>query len=149
MGRVSVLLLFPWYVLPSTVSALSMAEIVRTPAAFAQRVVYVRGAVEDVVTRYGETPYTILTLRGEGETVLAVFTWGIPPCKLGDLCHVTGTVVVEKTIDTHRLSPVVEADKVEKVAEADYKSAGPVFSKKRKMETGRVGKYLQGFSLFP
>jgi hypothetical protein len=131
------------------VSAHSIAEIAKTPAAFEQRAVHVRGLVEDVVTRYGETPYTILALSGEEGTMLAVFTWGIPPCKLGDLCHVTGTVVTEKTIDTHRLSPAVEADKVEKVAEAAYKSAGPVFSKKREMGTGRVGKYLQGFSLFP
>lgn len=126
-----------------------LAEIATAPAAFAQQTVHVRGIVDDVVTRYGEKPYTILALSDEEETVLSVFTWGIPPCRLGDVCQVTGTVVTQKVIDTHRLSPAIEAGTVEKVAEAEYRRAGPVFAKKRKMGNTRVGKYLQGFSLFP
>ncbi|MCS6924884.1 MAG: hypothetical protein NZ578_03170 [Candidatus Binatia bacterium] len=133
----------------SAVWAHSLAEIAGAPAAFAQQTVRVRGVVDDVVTRYGETPYTILALSDEEETVLSVFAWGIPPCKLGDVCQVTGTVVTQKVIDTHHLGLAVEADTVEQVAEAEYKKAGPVFAKKKKMGNTRVGKYLQGFSLFP
>lgn len=129
--------------------ARSLGEIATSPATFAQQTVRVRGIVDDVVTRYGERPYTVLVVSDEEEAVLLVFTWGIPPCKLGDVCQVTGTVVAQKVIDTYRLSPAIEADTVEKVGEAEYKSAGPVFAKKRKMGNTRVGKYLQGFSLFP
>ena len=134
--------------LPAVVSAHTIAEVVKTPAAFDQQVVSVVGKVANVVTRYGDTPYTVFDLLDADDTVLSVFAWEKPPCKQGDLCHVTGTFVLEKTVGAYVLARGVEAEKVEKVSEAEYKTAGQLFRKKRRSGAGPGGKYTRGF-LFP
>ena len=134
--------------LPAIVSAHTIAEVVKTPVAFDQQVVSVVGKVANVVTRYGDTPYTVFDLLDADDTGLSVFAWEKPPCKQGDLCHVTGTFVLEKTVGAYVLARGVEAEKVEKVSEAEYKTAGQLFRKKRRSSAGPGGKYTRGF-LFP
>jgi hypothetical protein len=134
--------------LPAFTSAHTVVELVRTPTTFAQQPVSVVGEVVNVVTRYGDAPYTTFDLLGADDTALPVFVWGEPTFKQGDLCHVTGTFVLEKTVGTHELARGVEAEKVEKVSEAESAAAGRLFRKKRGTGVGPGGKYPRGF-FFP
>ncbi|MBI3302158.1 MAG: hypothetical protein HYZ72_08810 [Deltaproteobacteria bacterium] len=131
--------------LPALALAHTIAEVMKTPAAFDQQPVNVAGEVANVVTRYGETLYTTFDLVDADGVVLPVFTWGKPAFKQGDLCRVTGTFVLEKTVGTHTLAHGVEAEKVEKVSAAGYQTAGQLFRKKRRPGTGPEGKYPRGF----
>ncbi len=135
--------------LPAVVSAHTVAEVVNSPAAFDQQPVSVVGEVTNMITRYGDRPYTTFDLIDAGKVVLPVFTWGQPTFKQGDLCHVTGTFVQEKTVGTYVLMRGVEAEKVEKVSEAEYKTAGPLFRKKQKAAGGYEGKFPRGLYLPP
>ena len=143
------LLLLTLVFLPAVVVAHSIAEIVATPAMFDRRAVMIVGQVDNMVTRYGEAPYTTFVLIDADDVALPVFIWGIPACKMGDVCHVAGTFVMDKAVGAHVLTQGVEAEKIERVSEADYKTAGPLFRKKKKAGRGLVSKYLQGFTSIP
>lgn len=143
------LLLVAFVVLPPVVLAHTIAEIVAAPATFDRQAVEIVGQVDDMVTRYGDAPYTTFVLIDADDVTLPVFIWGIPACKIGDVCHVTGTFVMEKVVGTHVLAQGVEAERVERVSEAEYKTAGPLFRKKKKVTRGSVSKYLQGFTTIP
>jgi hypothetical protein len=65
--------------------------------------------------------------------------------KQGNLCHVTGLFILEKTIAAHTLARGVEVEKVEKVSNAADKTAGQVCRKTQGPGMGPGGKYLRGF----
>ena len=144
LGSVGSALLFLAF-LPAVVSAQTIAELTATPAAFVQQQVSVVGEVANVVARYGDTVYTTFDLVNEDGTPLPVFAWGTLAVKQGDLCHVSGTFVLEKTLAAQVLTRGVEAEKVERLSAAVYKTAGRLFHKKRRSVTGPGGKYPQGF----
>ncbi len=131
--------------LPAVVFAHTIAELSKAPATFDQQPVSVVGKVANLVTRYGDTPYTTFDLLDTDDTALPVFVSGKPAFKQGDLCHVTGTFVQEKAIGTYVLTRGVAAEKVEKVSAAEYKTAGQLFRKKQRSGTGTTGKYPRGF----
>jgi hypothetical protein len=143
------LLLVTLVFLPAVVLAHAIAEIVAAPATFDRQAVEIVGQVDNIVTRYGDAPYTTFVLIDADDVALPIFIWGIPACKIGDVCHVTGTFVMEKAVGTHVLAQGVEAEKIERVSEAEYKTAGPLFRKKKKAGRGSVSKYLQGFTTIP
>jgi len=130
---------------PTFVSAHSISEVVNAPATFDQQPVSVFGEVANMTTRYGDSPYTTFDLLDVADVALPVFIWGKPAFKQGDLCHVIGTFVQERTLGSQVLVRGVEADRVEKVSEAEYKTAGQLFRKKRKANVGPGGKYPKGF----
>lgn len=128
--------------LSSSVSAHTIAEVMKNPISFDRQTINVIGEVADVVTRYGgETPYTTFKLLGADDKQLSVFVRGKPTFKRGDFCRVSGMFVVEKTVGTYALVQGLEAEKIEKLSEAEYKSAGLLFRKKG----GSGGKYPRGF----
>jgi hypothetical protein len=133
--------------LPALASAHTIAEITTAPTTFDQQSVTVVGEVANMITRYGDTPYTTFDLLDANEVALPVFTWGTPAFKQGDLCHVMGTFVQEKSVGAYLLIRGIEAEKVEKVSAAKYKTAGPLFRKKRKGEKGSESTYPRGFYL--
>ena len=128
--------------LPLVASAHTVAELTGTPASFDQQIVNAVGEITNVVTRYGEEPYTTFELLDEDDKALPVFVWGKPTFKQGDVCHVTGTFFMEKALGTHLLTRGVEAEKVEKVSEAEYKKLGVVFRKKKKVTSPTRGLYI-------
>lgn len=134
---------------PGSLFAHTLAEVVEAPATFDQQDVTVLGQADDMVTRYGETPYTTFVLFDADDHALPVFMWGIPTCRMDDICRITGTFTLEKTIGPHHLLRGVEAEKVEKISEAEYKTAGPLFRKRKSFREGFVGRHLQGFTAFP
>jgi len=138
--------LFLLLFLPTVVSAHTIAEVVNNPATFAQQTVNITGEVANMVTRYGETPYTTFDLQDANGTTVPVFTWGAPTFKQGDVCRVTGSFVLEKTFGTHELARGVEAEKIEKVSGAGYRTTGQLFRKKRNGERPD-GNSLRGFVL--
>jgi hypothetical protein len=113
-------------------SAHTIAELLKTPESFHQQKVTVVGEISDVVTRYGEKPYTTFTLRNEEDATLPVFVWGTPTFKQGQVCQIAGTFVTEKVLSTYALKRGVAADKVEKTAEAENQAASTIFKKKKK-----------------
>jgi hypothetical protein len=140
---------FVLFFLLSSAFAHTIVEVVSSPTNFDQQSVQVVGLVANMVTRYGDSPYTTFDLvDAEGATV-AVFTWGESKCRHGDLCKVSGTFVMEKTLSAHHLTNGVVAQAVEKLSEAEYKTAGPLFREKKKVKTGLVGRNLQGFTTIP
>jgi hypothetical protein len=118
--------------LPLTVFAYTIAELTRAPASFNEQEVKVIGEVANVVTRYGETLYTTFDLLDEHDIPLPVFIWGKPTFKQGDICRVTGKFAMEETLGTHVLARGVEAEKVEKLSDAEDKTVVSIFSKKKK-----------------
>ena len=144
-ARFSLVLAFaPFVLFPSLVaSAHTVAELTKAPAAFDQQGVNVIGEVANVVTRYGEKPYTTFDLLNKKDNPLPIFVWGKPTFKRGDICHVTGKFVMEETLGTHVLARGVEAEKVEKVSEAEGRKVGTIFQKKKRYELrGAGGLYL-------
>ena len=140
-------LVFFLTLLPPVASAHTIAEITSAPTTFNQQSVSVVGEVANLITRYGDTPYPTFELLDANGTALPVFTRGKPAFKQGDLCHVTGTFVQEKTVGTYVLVRGVEAEKVEKVSEAEHKTAGQLFRKKQQSAAGPAKKYPRGFYL--
>ncbi len=132
--------------LPAVAFAHTVAEISKAPATFDQQPVSVVGEVANLVTRYGDAPYSTFDLTDADGIVLPVFVLGKLAFKQGDLCHVTGTFVQEKTIGTYVLTRGVAAEKVERVSAAEYKTAGQLFhKKKRESGKGTANKYPRGF----
>ena len=124
-------------------SALTVTELTKTPSAFDQKSVTVVGEVANVVTRYGDKPYTTFDLLDAEDTSLPIFIWGKPTFKQGEVCRVTGTFTVEKKLETHVLDRGVEADKVEKLPATEHEAESVIFRKKKK--TGLHG--ARGFYL--
>jgi len=133
-GRFLVGLVFsaPFTFSPFVACAYTVVELTKTPAAFDQQAVNVVGEVANVVTRYGEKLYTTFDLLDKEDNPLPVFVWGKPTFKQGNVCRVTGKFVMEETLGTHVLAHGVEAEKVEKVSEAEAKTIGSIFRKKKK-----------------
>jgi len=138
-------LLFLWLTSPAPLSAHSISEVVNAPAAFDQQPVSVFGEVANMTTRYGDSPYTTFELVDASDIALPVFIWGKPTFKQGDLCRVIGIFVQEKTLGSLDVVRGVEADRAEKISEAEYKTAGQLFRKKRKSDAGPGSKYPRGF----
>ena len=132
--------------LPIVVFAHTVAELSKDPATFDQQPVSVVGKVANLVTRYGDTPYTTFDLLDAEDSALPVLISGKPTFKPGDLCHVTGLFVQEKTVGAYVLTRGIEAEKVEKVSDAEHKTAGPLFRKKPGFAKG-AKKYPRGFYL--
>lgn len=130
--------------LPMVAFAHTVAELNKDPATFDQQPVSVVGKVANLVTRYGDTPYTTFDLLDAEDLALPVLILGKPTLKQGELCHVTGLFVQEKTIGTYVLTRGVEAEKVEKVSDAEYKTAGQLFHKRPGSRRG-ANRYPRGF----
>ena len=116
---------------PPPAVAVSPTELAKTPAAFNQQPVNVIGEVSNVVTRYGEKPYTTFELLDEGDLTLPVFIWGEPKFKQGEMCRVTGTFVLEKTLAAYSLAHGIEAEKVNVLSEAELPPGTRIFRKKK------------------
>jgi hypothetical protein len=130
--------------LPIVAFAHTVAELSKDPAAFDQQPVSVVGKVANLVTRYGDTPYTTFDLLDAQNSALPVLVLGKPTFKQGDFCHVTGLFVREKTVGTYVLTRGIEAEKVEKVSDAEYKAAGQLFRRKPG-SGGDPNRYPRGF----
>jgi len=129
---------------PTVAFAHTVAELSKDPASFDQQPVSVVGKVANLVTRYGDTPYTTFDLLDAKDLALPVLVLGKPDFKQGDFCHITGTFVQEKTVGTYVLTRGVEAEKVEKVADARYQTGVQLFSRKRGPGMG-PNRYPRGF----
>jgi len=125
-----VLILWPVILLPTLACAHTIAELNKDPASFDQQSVNLIGKVANLVTRYGDSPYTTFDLIDTDDATLPVVVAGAPKLKQGDLCHVTGLFVQEQTVGSYVLTRGVQAEKVEKIANAKYKTAGPLFGRK-------------------
>lgn len=122
-----------WFFCFSQMSlALTVTELTQTPASFDQKSVTVVGEVADVVTRYGDKPYTTFELSDAEDQSLLVFVWGKPTVKQGEVCRVTGTFAVEKKLETHLLARGIEAEKVEKLLGTEQGTESVIFRKKKK-----------------
>jgi hypothetical protein len=133
-------------VLPTLAFAHTIAELNKDPASFNQQPVSVAGKVANLVTRYGDGPYTTFDLVDTEDLALPVIVSGVPKLKQGDLCHVTGLFVQEQTVGSYVLTRGVQAEKVEKVADAKYKTVGQLFGKKPGSgKKGTEGAYPHGF----
>jgi len=131
--------------LPIVVFAHTVAELSKDPATFDQQPVSVVGKVANLVTRYGDTPYTTFDLLDAEDSGLPVLISGKPTFKQGDLCHVTGLFVQEKTVGAYVLTRGIEAEKVEKVSDAEHKTAGSLFRKKPGFGGKGAKQYPRGF----
>lgn len=109
--------------LPETIRAQTIAQLLENPARFDQQVVSVAGEAANVVTRYGETPYTTMDLVETRGVALPILVSKIPDCKQGELCRVSGLFVAEKKM----LLP----EKVEKIAAAEHDKGGILFRKRK------------------
>jgi hypothetical protein len=137
------LIFFCVTLLPAVACAHTVAELSKDPASFDQQPVSVVGKVANLVTRYGDTPYTTFDVVDAKDSTLPVVILGKPTFRQGDFCHITGTFVQEKTVGTYVLTRGIEAEKVEKLANAEHKTAGQLFG--RRPGTGRSpNKYPRG-----
>jgi len=113
-------------------------EVLKDPAAFDQQTITISGQVANVVTRYGEAESTSTTfdlLDGQGN-LLAVLVSGVPTCKQGEICRITGLFVAQKSL----LLP----EKVERVAERPFARAGVLFHQQRSGGPVYGGKSFHG-----
>jgi hypothetical protein len=140
-----VLILSLVILLPTVGFAHTIAELNKDPTTFDQQPVSVVGKVTNLVTRYGGTPYTTFDLVDAEDSALPVLVTGTPKLKQGDLCHVTGLFVQEQTVGTYVLTRGIQAEKVEKVADAKYKTAGQLFGKKPGSRNKDTNTYPRGF----
>ena len=113
-------------------SAYTIPELSKTPESFYQQTVTVVGEVSDVVTRYGEKPYTTFMLSDDTDIRLPVFIWGTPTFKQGQVCRVAGTFVKEKVLGAYALKQGIEATDVKKTSEAELQTVSTIFKKKKK-----------------
>jgi hypothetical protein len=117
---------------PQMSLALTVTELTQTPASFDQKSVTVVGEVANVVTRYGDKPYTTFDLLDAEDQSVSIFVWGKPTFKQGEMCRVTGKFAVEKKLETHILARGVEADKVEQLSTSAQDMESVIFRKKKK-----------------
>lgn len=132
--KTKVFLSLLWVLLfsPSAICAHSVVELANKPDTFNQQAVTVIGEVRDVITRYGEKPYTTFTLSDDDNIRLPVFVWGTPTFKQGQVCQVAGTFVTEKVLDGYALKRGIEAREVKKTSEAELRTTSAIFKKKKK-----------------
>ena len=123
---------FLCFFFPQTTSALTVIELTKTPSAFDQKPVTVVGEVANVVTRYGDKPYTTFDLLDSEDKSVPIFVWGKPTFKQGEVCRVTGTFAVEKKLETHVLARGVEAEKVERLPDGGQGAESLLFRKRKK-----------------
>jgi len=127
----------------SQASAHTIPELIKSPESFNQQSVTVIGEVSDVVTRYGEKPYTTFLLREDKDIALPVFVWGTPTFKQGQVYEVAGTFVAEKVLGAYALKKGIEAAKVEKASAEENQIASTIFKKKKKLGiSGTRGFYI-------
>ena len=100
----------------------TIAEVLKTPLAFDQQNVTVEGQVANVVTRYGETVSTTFDLLNAKGEKLAILVSGVPQCKQGEICKVSGLFVAQRNV----LLPQT----VERIAERPVDRAGILFHQK-------------------
>ncbi|MBM4256438.1 MAG: hypothetical protein FJ147_11165 [Deltaproteobacteria bacterium] len=110
----------------------TIPELLNAPESFHQREVTVTGEVVDVVTRYGEKPYTTFIVRNEENAALPVFVWGTPTFKQGQVCQIDGTFVTEKVLSSYALKKGIEATTVGKTPETETRIASTIFKKKKR-----------------
>ncbi len=109
--------------LPDVGFAQTIAQLLENPARFDQQVVSVAGEAANVVTRYGEAPYTTMDLVETHGVALPILVSKIPDCKQGEICRVSGLFVAEKKM----LLP----EKVEKISSAEHDKGGILFRKRK------------------
>jgi hypothetical protein len=114
-----------WAVLfvPSLASAHTLAEVLKRPSAFDQQTVTVTGQVANVTTRYGETVSSTFAIGDALGSSLSVLVSGVPNCKQGDICKVSGLFVAQRNL--------ILPEKIERVAERPFESAGVLFRQHR------------------
>ena len=100
----------------------TIAEVLQTPSAFDQQTLTVEGQVANVVTRYGEAVSTTFDLLGVEGGKLAILVSGVPQCRQGEICKVSGLFVAQRNV----LLPQT----IERVAERPFESAGVLFHQK-------------------
>lgn len=110
----------------------TVAELIKAPATFDQQPVTVIGEIANVVTRYGDKPYTTFELLDAEEQALPVFVWGKPTFKQGEVTRVTGTFAVEEKLETHLLARGIAAEKVETLSSSAQGNESVIFRKKKK-----------------
>jgi hypothetical protein len=133
-GMAHLFVLFLLFYFSQPAAAHTVTELTKAPTSFDQQSVTVVGEVANVVTRYGDKPYTTFELLDADDQSLPVFVWGKQTVKQGEMCRVTGTFTVEKKLETHLLARGIAAEKVEKFS-ATEPGTGSVIFRKRK-QTG-------------
>lgn len=113
-------------------AAHTVAELTKAPASFDQKPVTVVGEIANVVTRYGDKPYTTFELLDAEDQPVPVFVWGKPTFKQGEVCRVTGAFAVEQKLATHLLARGIAAEKVEKLSAAGQVNESIIFRKRKK-----------------
>jgi len=137
------LLLWILLLIPAITCAHTVGELSNKSDMFHQQEVTVVGEVRDVVTRYGEKPYTTFVLHDEQDNVLPVFTWGTPTFKQGQFCRVAGTFFTEKPFGAYVLKRGIEATTVARVSDAETRMESPIFKKKKRTDIrGTRGFYI-------
>jgi hypothetical protein len=122
--------------LSSGAQAHVLAEILKRPTAFDQQTVIVTGQVEEVTTRYGEAVSTTFAILDDQGASLAVLVSGIPECKQGEICRISGLFVAQRNL----LLP----EKIERVAERPSGNAGVLFHQRSAGGPVSGGKSLRG-----
>jgi hypothetical protein len=122
---------------PQTAAALTIAEIRQNPTLFDQQAVTVTGEAANVVTRYGEATYTTFDLVDKKGAAVSVLVSKTPNCKQGEMCRISGLFVAEKNM--------ILPEKVEKIAEGAYKTAGVLFRQRRSAPPVPGGRAFRGF----
>ena len=132
-----------YFALLRVVDAYTIAELTKDSVSFHQQSVTVVGEVSDVVTRYGEKPYTTFMLSDDTDIRLPVFVWGTPTFKQGQVCHVAGTFVREKILGAYALKQGIEATDIKKTSAAELQTVSTIFKKRKKTGVrGARGFYL-------
>lgn len=108
---------------PHLVLAHSLTEVLKQPSAFDQQVVTVTGQVAKVITRYGDTVSTTFDLVGPRGASVAVLVSGVPQCRQGEICRISGLFVAQRNL--------VLPEKIERVAERPFVNAGVLFRQRR------------------
>jgi hypothetical protein len=130
--RPFLLLLWILLLIPAITRAHTVGELSNKSDMFHQQAVTVIGEVHDVVTRYGEKPYTTFVLYDAQDNVLPVFTWGTPTFKQGQFCRVAGTFFSEKPFGAFVLKRGIEAATVAKLSDSETTMESTVFKKKKR-----------------
>lgn len=123
-----------WVVLvvPRVASAHILAEVLKQPSAFDQQEITITGQVAEVTTRYGETVSTTFTIRDARGTSIAILVSGVPGCKQGEICRVRGLFVAQRQL--------ILPEKIERIAERPFESAGVLFRQSRAGGPGSGGR---------
>lgn len=121
---------------PEWAWSLTIAEVLKNPSAFDQQTITVTGQVANVVTRYGEAVSTTFDLLGAKGEALAILVSGVPQCKQGDICKVSGLFVAKRNL----LLPQT----IKRIAERPFESAGVLFHQRREGGSAARGKTPRG-----